>query len=87
MSDNVVSLFGERPPELGEPNEALVRCLEGMLDMAKSGRLQSMIATGFTCEGNRMVMWADHHPDVYQMLGALAWLQHEYVHRHTEALP
>jgi hypothetical protein len=84
---NVVSLFGERPPELGEPNEALVHGLRNLLQMAENGRLQSLIATGFTSEGNRLGVWFDAHPDVYQMLGALAWLQHEYVHRHTEALP
>ncbi|MCZ3377425.1 hypothetical protein [Rhizobium sp. AG207R] len=78
---NVTSLFGERPPQLGEPNEALVRMLEDVLQMAKSGRLQSMIATGFTEEGNRLSLWSGDHPNVYEMLGALSWLQHEYVDR------
>lgn len=84
MSDNVVGLFGERPPELGEPNEVLIHILKDMLEMAKSGRLQSLVGTGFTKEGNRLAVWADLHPDVYQMLGALNWLEHEYVRRHTE---
>ena len=84
--NNVFSLFGEHPPELGVPQENLVRMLEDMVEMAKSGRLQSFIATGFTHEGNRLGMWFDTHPDVYQMLGSIAWLQHEYVHRHTDAL-
>jgi hypothetical protein len=83
---NVTSLFGERPPQLGEPNEGLIRALRDMLAMAESGRLQSMIATGFTQEGNRLALWCDIHPNVYEMLGAIAWLQHEYVHRRTDAL-
>jgi hypothetical protein len=83
---NVTSLFGERPPQLGEPNHALINALKDMLSMAESGRLQSMIAAGFTQEGNRLSLWCDIHPDVYQMLGAIAWLQHEYVHRHTEGV-
>lgn len=84
MTAEVVSLFGERPPELGEPNEALIRMLEDMLDMASAGRLQSLVGTGFTAEGNRLAMWCDTHPDVYQMLGSIAWLHAEYVQRCTE---
>lgn len=84
MADsNVISLFGERTPELGEPNAGLVRALTELLKMAESGRLQSLVGTGFTSEGNRLSVWFDGHPDVYQMLGALAWLQHEYVERKT----
>jgi hypothetical protein len=78
---NVTSLFGEKPPELGAPNEALIHMLEDVLAMAKSGRLQCMIATGFTMEGNRLSLWSGEHPNVYEMLGSLSWLQHEYVDR------
>ncbi len=81
---NVYTLFGERPPELAEPNESLVRALSDLLEMAKIGRLQSLVATGFTEEGNRLALWCDVHPDVYQMLGALSWLGHEYVARCVE---
>lgn len=79
----VVSIHGATVAP-SDPNPALVERLEQMLEHAKSGRMQSFIGTGFGDDGNsRFAMWADSHEDVYQMLGALAWLQHEYVQRHT----
>lgn len=81
---NVVPLLGARLPT-GVPNEALVKALEGLLEHARSGRLQSFIGTGFGDDGkSRFAHWSDSHDDVYQMLGALAWLQHEYVARHSD---
>lgn len=82
----VISLNGVPPPEAGQPQSALVEMLEDMLKMAKNGELQSLVAVGFTAEGLRLAMWADVHPNVYEMLGSIAWLQAEYVHRHSEAL-
>lgn len=70
----------------GEPNAALVDVLRDMLARAETGQLQSMIGTGFMLDGMRMSYWADSHTDIYEMLGALAWLQAEYVHRHTDGL-
>ena len=81
---NVVGIGGRVPTQLGEPNEALIGVLEDALARAKTGQLQSLIGTGFTSDGGRLAMWADQHENVYEMLGSLAWLQHEYVHRHTE---
>jgi hypothetical protein len=66
-----------------EPNEALVKNLEDVLAMAKSGQLQSFIGTGFFGDGARVSTWSDFHPNVYEMLGSLAWLHAEYIHRHT----
>ncbi len=65
------------------PNQALIAGLRQLLEMAESGQLQSFIGTGFINEGLRASHWSDYHADVYQMLGSLVWLQHEYVHRHT----
>jgi hypothetical protein len=82
---NVAALPGCRVPS-NEPNEALCAGLRDLLARAESGELQSMIGTGFTSDGMRMAAWFDLNPDVYQTLGALAWLQAEYVHRHADVL-
>lgn len=77
---NVVTLSGtELDP--GKPNQNIVDAIKNVLEMAESGQLQSFIGTGFTNDGLRMASWCDFHGDVYQQLGALAWLQHEYVER------
>ncbi len=82
---NIKSLPGVKAYS-GEPNGPLVEVLRDLLKRAEAGQLQSMIATGFMLDGTRMASWADSHDNVYEMLGALAWLQAEYVHRHTEGL-
>ena len=86
MSGKVVGINGIVPPTVGEPRQPLISVLEDMLAKAKTGELQSLIGTGFTSDGARVAVWSEGPPDVYAMLGALAWLQHEYVYRHTEAL-
>jgi len=83
VSDNVHTLPGFAAPST-EPNVRLIATLRELLAMAESGQLRSFIGTGFIHEGLRVATWADYHDDVYQMLGALSWLQHEYVHRHTD---
>lgn len=82
MPDNIVALPGCRAPS-AEPNDMLVRTLASMLEDAKSGRLQSLLGVGFMSDGARLAVWADFHTNVYEMAGSLAWLQAEYVHRHT----
>lgn len=82
-TDNVVMIATGATPN-ATPNESLVNMLEGLLAHAKSGYLRSMIGTGFTADGLRLNAWADAHPNVHEMLGSIAWLQHEYVQRHTE---
>ena len=80
----VVALPGVKAPPPVEPNEALIRNLEELLAYARKGELQSFIGCGFDGAGQRrFATWADFHNDVYQMLGSLAWLQHEYVDRHA----
>ena len=63
----------------------LIRVLRDALARAESGELQSFIGTGFNADGTRLAVWADLHENVYEMAGALTWLQAEYIHRHTEA--
>ena len=65
------------------PNSRLVTSLKELLALAESGKLSSFVGTGFTTEGMRTTLWVDTHPDKIQMLGSLAWLEHEYVHRCT----
>lgn len=84
---NVIGIRGEQPSVLGEPREALISLLESLVEKAKSGQLQSFIGTGFVSDGARLSVWFDQHENVYEMLGSLAWLHAEYVHRHTDALP
>lgn len=66
-----------------DPNEPLVAALRQLLDMAETGQLQSYVGTGFTHDGLRVSTFCDFHEDIYQMLGSLSWIQHEYVARHT----
>jgi hypothetical protein len=79
---NVEPLFGTHlPSKAGQPRESLVELLTNILERAKSGELQSFIGCGFTKDGLRLAVWHATHENVYEMLGSLAWLQHEYVHR------
>lgn len=78
----VVGIKGPVPPALtGEPNEGLIAALRDVLEMAESGRLQSFIGTGFVAGGERLSIYGGPHPNVYEMLGAINWLEHEYVAR------
>lgn len=79
---NVTSLPGICAIGAG-PNIALVDMLRDMLERAESGQLQSFVGTGFGADGLRMAAWCDTHDNVYEMAGTLAWLQAEYMHRHT----
>jgi hypothetical protein len=83
---NVRALPGLREPdEAATPNQELIEALRRALDMAESGQLQCYIGTGFTSDGLRLSTWVDAHDNRYEMLGSLAWLEHEYVNRHTSA--
>jgi hypothetical protein len=81
--DKVVSIHGGKVEPKGEPRAALISVLENALERAKNGELQSFIGTGWTEGGFRFTVWCDHHSDVYQMLGSIAWLHSEYIHRHV----
>lgn len=78
---NVVGIDGGAPPArlTGAPNPGLVCALEDMVEMARRGELQSFIGTGFVADGARLAIWFNSHPNAYEMLGAIAWLEHEYV--------
>jgi hypothetical protein len=80
----VVGLNGNQPSVLGEPRSELIGVLENILERAKAGQIQSFIGAGFCSDGSRISVWSDSHENVYEMLGSLAWLEHEYVSRHTE---
>lgn len=84
LPTNVRALPGVQVPTT-EPRESLVRALQELLVLAQAGRLQSFVGTGFMSDGARMSFWSDHHPNVYEMRGAIAWLQDEYVARHEVA--
>lgn len=81
---NVAALPGCRTPTSG-PNGALISALRNALARAEAGELQSFIGTGFNADGTRLALWADLHENVYEMAGAITWLQAEYLHRHAEA--
>lgn len=82
MTDNVVRLDGTPAPKPGEPVASLVEMLTDLLEMAKTGELQSLVGTGFTSDNCRLALWhISNHTNVYEALGAISWLQHEYVAR------
>ena len=80
---NVLELPGCKAPT-NEPNDVLIKALRKTLARAESGELQSLIGTGFTQDGARFALWCPHNPNVYETLGSIAWLEHEYVTRITE---
>lgn len=82
MSDNIRALPGVSVPT-GAPNLALVRALRDLAAEAEAGRLQSFLGVGFMADGTRLSAWFDSHPNVYEMLGSIAWLQAEYIEKHT----
>lgn len=79
--DNVAPIHSGINLQSSTPNEAVICALRNLLDMAESGQLQSYIGTGFTCDGLRVATWCDFHSNVYEMLGAINWLEHEFVDR------
>lgn len=88
MSDsNVIGIHGGPVAPRGEVNEALVKAIEDLLGMARTGQLQSFVGTGFMADSARWtVMAGDTLSDTYSMAGSLAWLQHEYIQRVEIAL-
>lgn len=76
----VVALPGIKVPT-NEPSQALIKTLRQALELAESGRLQCIIATGFLADGGRLTAWGGSHPNVYEMLGAINWTAIEYADR------
>lgn len=77
---NVTTMPGVRTPS-DKPNEAVVETMRKLLAVAESGELQSFIGTGFMANGDRMSVFATDHPNVFEMAGAIAVLQNEYMRR------
>jgi hypothetical protein len=81
---NVAALPGVKAPTK-DPNPALIRALEDILESAKTGELQSFMATGFRADGLRMSCIFPH-TNVYEVVGSLEFLKSEYMHNWTEPL-
>lgn len=77
---NVYALPGAKI-QTRDPDEDLVRIIEEVLEMARSGQLRSFIGTGFTAEGLRLAVWNYLDAEAYEMMGAITWLQHEFADR------
>ena len=85
MNEKVKALRGALIPT-NEPNQVLVDVVKKMLADAESGRLQSLLAAGFLDDGLRMTCIVNTHPNVYEVLGSLEMLKHEYINNYTEPL-
>jgi hypothetical protein len=81
---NIKALPGAVVPT-SEPNEDLIHAIKGMLADAESGLLQSLYATGFRADGLRMSCMFPHN-NVYEVVGAIEWLKHQYIDQMTEPL-
>ena len=66
-----------------EPNAELIKALDDLLALAKSGELQSFLGTGFDINQNRISMWCDFHINKYEMLGAVEFLKTEWLDRNV----
>lgn len=82
---NVKALRGAVVPT-NEPNTALVAALKDILADAEAGRLQSFFAAGFLSDGLRMSCIVNSHPNVYEVIGSIEALKHDYITRYTEPL-
>lgn len=82
--NNVHVLPGVTAPT-SEPNQALIAAIEDILLSAKSGELQSLFATGFRADGLRMSCMFPHS-NVYEVVGSIEWLKHQYINTMTEPL-
>lgn len=64
------------------PREDLIELLEELTAMAKSGRLRSLVGTGFVEDGCRVSLFGgDIGSGVWAMKGALCELANEYSER------
>lgn len=68
-----------------EPKADLIAALEDILEDAKSGKLQSFFASGFTADGLRMSYICQHH-NVYEVVGSMEFLKTQYISEWTEKL-
>ena len=79
----VISLTGQAP-EADIPSPELIATLESLLAYARSGVLQSLVATGQRSDGQIMVayMWSQEATSLYELLGAIEVMKAEL----TEAI-
>ena len=81
---NVAALPGVKAPT-NEPNTAIIKALEDILESARTGELQSFFATGFRADGLRMSCIFPH-TNVYEVVGSLEYLKAEYMENWTAKL-
>ena len=75
MSDKIVSLVS---PE-NEPNESLIRCLEDILEEAKSGKLTFMISVLVYADGRTTNFWPTARSiDHAKIIGSIETLKLDY---------
>lgn len=82
---NIVPLRGATVPTT-DPNPALVAALKDILLDAESGRLQSLFAAGFLSDGLRMSCVLGAHGSVYEVVGSIEMLKHDYINGYTTRL-
>lgn len=82
---NVKALPGAVVPS-SKPNQQLISALKDILADAESGRLQSFFAAGFLSDGLRLSCVINTHPNVYEVIGSIEMLKHEYISNYTERL-
>jgi hypothetical protein len=81
----VTALRGATVPT-DEPNEPLIAAIKDILADAESGRLQSFVGAGFLSDGLRMSCIISNHPNVYEVIGSIEMLKHDYINGFTEKL-
>ena len=82
---NIKALRGGSIPT-SEPNESLIAALKDILADAESGRLQCFFAAGFLADGLRMSCVLGEHSNVYEVIGSIEMLKHDYINNHTQPL-
>jgi hypothetical protein len=74
-----------RERALGEPNGSLVRCCEQLLERARRGELQQLVAGGLDQAGNPVTLFAVDGRDLWSMHGVLSYLLQEHGRRVAES--
>lgn len=80
--NNVIGMHGEPILKPGEPNAALVGVCRELLAKAETGELAAFVAAGLMANGDRMSAGYDgDETDKIKLLGAMAWMQADYIRR------
>ncbi len=75
---NVKPIHNRIVIESAEPNEALIAGLEGLVEQARSGQLQTFIGCGFSSDGLLIEYIGDFGSSMFKTLGGLEWLVDSY---------